>query len=438
MIMIHHCKKIVIAAPQSHSGKTSITLGLIAALSRQHYKITALKNGPDYIDTGFFKYAGAENTYNYDVWAMRDTTRQHIIYQGQESDIIIGEGSMGLFDKPSSTAMMAKSLSANVILVVNCRSIADSIAALVKGYVEFDKHITVIGVILNQVMSEKHEKILRYAMKESLPYIHIIGCIPYDDDVHIPSRYLGLQQAHEDINIKAKINLLADYIIQYCDIDLLLSLMSIHQPISKPAKNKMIMPLLAKGGKIAIAYDICFAFIYQHIINNWRDHDIDIVFFSPLADESPDADSDAIYLPGGYPELYAQQLSYNKKFITAMRHHAKQGKKIYGECGGYMVLGNMLTDKDNIAHKMIGLLPINSHINAPKRVLGYRQILSFGFLQNHYRGHEFHYATAEYLCDDKDFFCQSGDYNGQNVGYHGIQHHHIAGSFMHIIDLQDS
>lgn len=433
--MMAQNKGLVIAAPHSNSGKTSISMGIIAALKQRGLKVAALKNGPDYIDTSLLQYAGAEKTYNYDVWAMRDVTRARIINDISDGDMVIAEGAMGLFDEPSSTAQMAKDLKLPVILVIDCRSMAGSIAAIVSGFVGFDPNIHIAGVILNHFMSERHENILRQSLQQHLPNIEIIGALPHQQDITINKRHLGLIQPHDDIMINDKINQLAKMITQYCDMDLLLSLM---QPLENKAINSndqnMILPLCQPNQKIAVARDKAFSFLYQHIIADWQYHDIDICYFSPLNDEAPDDDCHAIFLCGGYPELYADTLSQTENFYNAMYHAVQQGKMIYGECGGYMMLGKHLSDKDNQTYHMLRLLPIETAINAPKRVLGYRDIACHHILKGNYRGHEFHYSTDRSIDNNDDYFCHATNYQQENLGRYGVVKGNVVGSYLHIID----
>lgn len=431
-------KGVVIAAPQSNSGKTSISIGIIAALKQRGFSISALKNGPDYIDPSLLQYAGAEKTYNYDVWAMRDITRARILNNIRDSNIIIAEGAMGLFDEPSSTAQMAKDTKLPVILVIDCRSMAGSIAPLVRGFIGFDADVNIVGVILNHVMSERHGNILRQSLQDHLPNIVLIGILPHRPEITLKKRHLGLVQANDDVMINDKIKQLANIILQYCDMDVLLSIM---QPLQRKDINHdnhaMILPLCKKNQKISIAKDKAFSFIYPHIIDNWQDNNIEISYFSPLNDESPDDDCHAIFLCGGYPEHYGNILSQAHHFHHAMQQASKKGKMIYGECGGYMTLGNILIDKDNEQYNMLGLLPLQTSINAPKRILGYRHIAtSPHWSHHHYKGHEFHYSREKHQ-ENANYFCKFTNYQGDDLGASGMVINNIAGSYQHIIDIDD-
>ena len=427
---------LLIAAPSSGSGKTTVTLGLMRALRNRGISLAPGKAGPDYIDPAFHTAASGKVCLNYDPWAMRPlllSSNAAMASAGGEALII--EAMMGLYDGSvdgtGSPADLAAMLGLSVILVVDCGRMAQSVAALVRGYATYRDDVQICGVILNKVGSARHETMLRGALDAiGMP---VLGVLRQDAGLKLPERHLGLVQAGEHGALDAFIEHAATKVEQGCDLDAILSLAR-PGPISRAQAD--IAPLKPLGQKIAIARDIAFAFCYAHLLAGWRRAGAELVFFSPLADEAPADDTDAVYLPGGYPELHAGTLASAATFKSGMAAARDRGARIFGECGGYMVLGEGLAAADGTRYEMLGLLPLTTSFAVRKRHLGYRRVtpLNASYFDGPLMAHEFHYATI--LSEgDADRLFDSADAAGTPLGPAGLQRGQVAGSFMHLIDM---
>ena len=419
----------VVAAPHSGSGKTIITLGLIRAMRNAGYRIASAKVGPDYIDPQFHAAASGTACMNLDYWAMGPERCAALAHQlGADADLLVIEGVMGLFDGPQgakgSTADVAKQLELPVVLVVDASHQSQSIAALVQGFCNFDADVKIAGVILNRVKSERHELLLTDALSNiGTP---ILGALRQSDSLSTPSRHLGLVQAIENQGLEMFLETVAAGVARETKLDKLFQIGTHVSNHTKITQNFM-KPL---GQNIAIARDQAFAFAYPHILNQWQKAGVQLTFFSPLADQAPEADADAVYLPGGYPELHAGKLADNARFINGLRQH--QGL-IYGECGGYMVLGDGMIDAKGARHAMAGLLPLETSFAQRKLHLGYRQLKTLtGPLAPAFRGHEFHYASIV-TEGAADRLFEATTAAGETLAPCGLKRGNVLGSFAHII-----
>lgn len=448
-------KGIIIAATSSGSGKTILTLGLLAHLSRQGIPVAPLKVGPDYIDPSFHAHAvgrGAEGCFNIDPWAMRPetivgaaqmaATSAHRNDDANDDEIIICEGVMGLFDGAThdsgSTADMAQMTGWPIILVVDVSRQGASAAAVVKGFNSFRKKTKIAGVVFNKVGSPRHEAVLRDVMKATMPEIPVLGMVPNDNNLELPSRHLGLIQAVEHGTLKEFMARAARAVSANVDVEALLALANVWGDAGKISKDSF--PLRPLGQKIAVARDEAFAFTYPLTIEGWRAQGAEIEFFSPLDDVAPPVDADAIYLPGGYPELHAWRLSSADRFMAGLREASERKCVIYGECGGYMVLGRGMVDTDGTTHAMAGLLALGTSFEKRKLSLGYRRVTlsadtPLGPVRRVMRGHEFHYSTiTSEGPGDPLFDAESAD--GTNLGKVGQVSGNVFGSFIHLIDRE--
>ena len=410
----------IIAAPASGSGKTTVTLGLLRAMSRLQ-PVRAAKSGPDYIDPRFHEAACGQVCLNLDAWAMSPDRIQALA--AGDMPLII-EGAMGLFDGAppdgkGATADLARILGLPVVLVVDAGKMAGSVAPLVQGFAAYDPDVCIAGVILNNVGSPRHEAMLRRA----LPDITVFGAVPRARHLAQPSRHLGLVQAQERTDLEDYLEQAADLVAQSIDLGALLSLPS---PVLQTADARRITP---PAQHIAVAQDAAFAFSYPHMLNDWRAAGAQISFFSPLADNTvPEAGF--VFLPGGYPELHAAQLAANQRFMDSLRNTAAT---VYGECGGYMTLGETLTDAAGVTHRMAGLLPVETSFAQRKLHLGYRKLTcTHGPLKGHWHGHEFHYATTLRAKGTPLF--SASDAEGATLPPMGITTGRVSGSFAHLID----
>jgi cobyrinic acid a,c-diamide synthase len=308
---------------------------------------------------------------------------------------------------------------------------SQSVAAMVKGYVDFRSNIHVAGVILNKVGSIRHEAMLRGALDAA--GIEILGVLFNDRALALPERHLGLVQAGEHGALEAFIEHAADVVTRGCDLDRLISVAAA-RPAQEPAPAVSRLPPL--GQRIAIARDQAFAFTYEHMLAGWRMAGASISFFSPLCDEAPADDADAVYLPGGYPELHAATLANAGRFRLGMSDAACRGARIYGECGGYMVLGEAVIAADGSRHGMLGLLPLVTSFAERRRHLGYRRVTPLpdsGFCAP-MTAHEFHYSTVVHEGAAARLFAVT-DAMGDDLGEAGLRIGNVSGSYMHLIDL---
>jgi cobyrinic acid a,c-diamide synthase len=424
---------VIIAAPCSGSGKTVVTLALLRALALSGVSVASAKVGPDYIDPRFHAAATGRACYNLDQWAMRTETLSHHLHTLSDgSKLIVIEGVMGLFDGPEagrgSTADLAIALDLPVILVVDCSHQAQSIAALVSGFAGFKPQLNLAGVILNRVSSPRHVHLLSQALAEI--GVSVIGAVPRVDNLTLPWRHLGLVQADEHPELDDFLNGAAGILRDSIDLG---KLQAMARPIAPSAATGT--PLAPLGQRIAIASDPAFGFTYPHLVAGWRDQGAEILSFSPLADEAPDETADAVFLPGGYPELHGPTLSTAAEFLSGLRNAARRGALIYGECGGYMVLGDYIIDKNGEHHAMSGLLPLGTSFASRKLHLGYRRLRHASPLPfpADLTGHEFHFSTIDTAGDAPPLF-EAADTTGNALTPVGMALGNVMGSYAHVID----
>jgi len=432
---------LILAAPASGSGKTVLTLALLRHLRRRGVRVASAKLGPDYIDPAFHAAASARPCFNLDSWAMRRPTfAAAAVRAGQDADLVIAEAVMGLFDGAAgeapggggSSAEAARLTGWPIVLVVDAKGMAASAAALVHGFATYRPDVAVAAAIFNKVGGAKHKTMLREACA-SLG-VPILGCVPRRDDLVLPERHLGLVQAGEHGELETFLEASAAIVGGHIDID---ALVALARPcvLESPAPSCPIPPL---GQHIAVAHDVAFAFSYPLVIEAWRAAGAHVSFFSPLADGAPGEEADAVYLPGGYPELHAGRLAARPRFLAGLRAAAARGATIYGECGGYMVLGQGLIDAKGTRHAMAGLLALETSFAQPRRSLGYREaeVLADGPLGpagSRFRGHEFHYADTMPGASGERLF-RSAAAGGGKACEIGRRNGSVMGSFLHLID----
>ena len=424
-------KAIVIAAPSSGSGKTVVTLGILRALRNRGLKVASAKVGPDYIDPRFHEAASGRPCFNLDSWAMNDgTLARYLDHLAHDADIVIIEGVMGLFDGPElgpgSTADLAAKFDMPVALVIDCSSMGQSVAAPARGFTETAGEERLAAIILNKVAGDKHERILRGALGAGHT---VLGVMRRDAALALPSRHLGLVQAAERGDLEEFLEMAACQVDRNLDLD---ALQRIARPVSIPALKSV--PLAPLGRKIAVASDVAFAFSYPHMLHDWRMGGAEITLFSPLADEPPPESADAIFLPGGYPELHASSLSACRAFLDGLRGAAKRGTLIYGECGGFMVLGDYLVDADGERHRMAGLLPVGTSFATRKLHLGYRGLAQRNAMPfaSCLKGHEFHYSAIDWQGEAEPLF-ECTDALGLALPPAGLRRGNVMGSYAHVI-----
>jgi cobyrinic acid a,c-diamide synthase len=431
---------LILAAPASGSGKTLVTAGLLRHLSRRGLRVAAAKAGPDFIDPTFHAAASGGPCINLDPWAMRpQTLAARVAALEAAADIVLCEGVMGLFDgtgadgETGSTAELAQLTGWPVVLVVDARGQGASVAALLRGFVGHRPDLTLVGVVFNRVASPRHHALLAGAVARHLPDLAMLGSLPADPALALPARHLGLVPAGETATAEAVIGRAAAEIAGSIDTERLLRLA---RPSGLKGNDASGIPPL--GQSIAIARDDAFGFVYSAMLDGWRGDGTALSFFSPLADQPPNPAADVVYLPGGYPELWAGRIAGAGSFIAGLRRVAAEGKPVYGECGGYMVLGEALIDAAGRRHAMAGLLPLVTSFAERRRSLGYRSAslvakTPLGAVGTRFRGHEFHYATVVREAA-VDRLWSAADASGADLGRHGLRRGSAFGSFIHLID----
>lgn len=437
----------VIAAPHSGSGKTTVTLAILAALRRRGLKVQPFKVGPDFIDPGFHTMVTGVVSRNLDGWMLSREANRSIFCRGVASaDGAVVEGVMGLFDgydgrtESGSTAEMAKWLGLPVILVVDARSMARSAAALVHGYCTFDPEIHCAGVIFNKVGSDAHLGFLREAMAVSHPHVPVIGGFPRQETFSLPERHLGLVTVEETSVDDAFIHRLAQAAETYVDLDGLLAATTLpsqkqetalrDSPEAPSAPSISAATLAAdanethcrgtvrfgkiegkpravyhdqerrgkgSGPVIAVARDAAFCFYYQDNLDLLEACGAEVRFFSPLCGETVPTEAHAVFLGGGYPEVHARILWRNERFFQDLRAFAAAGRPIYAECGGLMVLSQDIQLLSGEVVPMAGILPFSTRMLPTRKALGYVEVILvkpclLGDVGSRVRGHEFHYS----------------------------------------------
>ena len=429
---------LMVAALRSGSGKTTVTLGLLRALARRGLAVSGAKCGPDYIDPAFHAVATGRPSLNLDGWAMTPGLMGALAARtAQGADVVVAEALMGLFDgvpaepgRSGASADVARALGLPVLLVLDVSGQSQSAAAIVAGVRAYAPDLALAGVVLNRVGSERHTRLVSDAIRAL--GVDVLGAIPRTPDVVLPERHLGLVQAGEIAHLEALLDRMADLVGTHVDLDRLLAAARPMAPIAEDTTAAIPPP----GGRIAVARDAAFTFLYPHLAEGWRAAGAEIAFFSPLADEAPDATCDVCWLPGGYPELHAGRLAAAEGFKAGLARFAET-RPVHGECGGYMVLGRTLTDADGVVHPMAGLLGVETSFAKRKMQLGYREIelLADGPLGpagSRLAGHEFHYSSVVTRGDDRPF-ALAGDAYGNEPAPTGSRRGNVTGSFFHAV-----
>jgi cobyrinic acid a,c-diamide synthase len=432
---------LIVSAPRSGGGKTVITLALIAALTRRGHKVRSAKAGPDYIDPAFHAAASGAAAINLDSWAMPPALLDALMAEiASAADIVVIEGVMGLFDgvaatagRCGTTADLAARFGLPVLLTLDVSGQSQSAAAVVRGFAAHDPAVRIGGVILNRVGSDRHRALAADAIAALATPIPVVGAMPRADALALPERHLGLVQATEHADLAARLDRLATLAECHLDLDAILA-MAAPLPAAANAQARETLP--PPGQRIALASDAAFTFFYPHLLQGWRRAGAEIITFSPLADEPPPENCDSCWLPGGYPELHAGALAEAARFRAGIARFA-QTRRVHGECGGYMVLGQVLEDVDGVQHAMAGLLSLSTSFAQRKLALGYREarLLAdspLGAVGSVIRGHEFHYATLTEPDNDAPL-AELTDGQGRPLGSSGSRRGRVTGAFFHAI-----
>ena len=431
-------RALIIGAPRSGSGKTSVTIGLLRAFARRGVKVRGIKTGPDYIDPGFHEAATHLPGLNLDSWAMAPDLLRHLARgQAEDAELLLIESAMGLFDgivseenRSGAASDLARLFRLPVLLVLDVSGQSQTAGAIAYGFAHYDPTVKIAACVLNRAGSERHKKLCGDAIQAAgLP---VVGTVLRDPSLVLPERHLGLVQASEHPEMDAHIERLADAMEASLDLD---AIYAAAKPFNIPSGSteKSLRP---PGQRIALAQDAAFTFLYPHLMREWRSAGAEIVPFSPLADEAPAVGCDVCWLPGGYPELHAGRLAAAENFKTGLTRFAET-KPVHGECGGYMVLGETLEDADGVTHAMTGLLSHRTSFAKRRMNLGYRQAeiaenSPLGRKGDTIRGHEFHYASVVSPGTDQPF-ATIADGGGKLIGPTGGRRGLVSGAFFHAI-----
>lgn len=427
---------VLIAGTGSSVGKTTIALGIMRALSDRGLPLQPAKCGPDYIDPTYHALAANREAINLDPWAMRRETMEALT---TDAEYLVVEGAMGLFDGAAdgtgTGADLAVLLNLSVILVLDCSRVGASTAATLRGFASHRGDVRIAGVILNFLGSLRHREIIERAIAPVCEEfgVAVLGALLRNDYPRLPSRHLGLVPAREVAHAATSVARIARELDDCCEIGAIAELAARTTSADAPAPT--IPP---PGQRIAIASDAAFCFSYAHLTMGWRKAGAELLPFSPLKDDTPAKDVDAVFLPGGYPELHAGTLACANRFRTGLRDAAERGVTIYGECGGYMVLGKTLTDATGETYPMLGLLPTRTDFSKRSLHLGYRRVrgtdAAATFLRGAtFKGHEFHHTT---IVDEGegDALFDVMDATGTELAQAGRSVGSVSGSFVHLID----
>ncbi|MBZ8142068.1 cobyrinic acid a,c-diamide synthase [Rubrivivax gelatinosus] len=431
---------LLVAAPASGCGKTTVTLGLLAAWRAAGLAMQPFKNGPDYLDPAFHTAAAGRASFNLDSWAMGRERVAGLLGAAKGCDLLLAEASVGLFDGAATPgewgrgagADLAEAFGWPVLLVLDVRGQAQSAAAVALGFASLRPGIQLAGVLLNRVGSARHEAMVRSAVEAA--GFRVFGALPRDAAVALPERHLGLVQAEELPERAATLAALGRLVAEHVDLD---ALRAAAAGACEPVPPS---PLPPPGARIALARDAAFSFVYPHLLDAWHAAGAALLPFSPLADEAPDDSADACWLPGGYPELHAGRLAAASRWREGLRAFA-QTRPVHGECGGYMALGSVLEDADGTRHAMAGLLGLETSFRKRRLHLGYRlaelQAPLPGYAAGtRLRGHEFHYASVSAQPDAP--LARISDADGHEVAETGSWRAldgggRVSGSFFHLV-----
>jgi cobyrinic acid a,c-diamide synthase len=393
--MTNRKSSFLISAPSSNSGKTTLTLGLLRALKDRGYRVQPFKCGPDYIDTIHHTTAAGAPGINLDTFMSSEAHVKNIYQRYSDSaDVSVTEGVMGLFDGADkmrgSSAEIAALLDIPVVLVINAQSMAYSAAPLIYGFKNFYPGIRVVGAIFNFVNTESHYRFLKDACEDA--GVEALGYLPKNEDLHIPSRHLGLHISAET-DYDHIISRLAEIILKTVNLERLLEVTSVDQIFENESvlvdqKRIKQANANARNLRITVARDEAFSFFYHQNIEALQTIG-EVRWFSPL-DDTQLPETDLLYLPGGYPELFARKLSENKPMLRSIHNYCANGGLTYAECGGLMYLGKAITTSKDESYSMAGVLGCETTLKHSKMTLGYRT-LHWDDLE--IRGHEFHYSV---------------------------------------------
>lgn len=415
----------LIGGVKSGSGKTLVTLSLMAALRKRGLAVQPFKCGPDYIDPTLHQLVTGQTSSNLDLKMCGESFCNNIFKEKATlADICVVEGVMGLFDGgEASSASLAKSLNLPVILIIDVRSVAESVAAVLHGFETYDKELNIVGVIFNFTGSDRHKELIKNEVERNCK-TQLLGFLPRDEKLSVPSRHLGLYMGNE-LKEQLELDKMVELVETHIDIDTLLK--QCHYR-TVPAEKATPSPFVIRqtSVRLAVARDEAFCFYYQDNLDMLEKAGVEIRYFSPVHDSDLPEDIQGIYFGGGYPEIYAERLSANGNIISQIRGFNRDRGYIYGECGGFMYLCDDIVDEQGAVYPMLGLIHTRVRMDKKLRKLGYREVrlhsdCMLGDKGDVRYGHEYHYSEEESLSrmlpplfeNDNDMY---GYENGNCIG----------------------
>ena len=431
-------KAFCIAGTHSGCGKTTVSLGIMAALTRRGRIVQPFKVGPDFIDPGHHRRMTGRDSHNLDGWMMTQSyNREMFSRYCQDADVAVVEGVMGLFDgfsgkdEAGSTAQMVKWLNLPLFLVIDASSMARSAAAIALGFSEFDRELPVSGVIFNRVASQGHAELIAEAMSPmwDLP---VFGYLPREEGLEIPSRHLGLVTDEDFSMDQGRIESLADWIDANLDLNRLMKSLQLRGPELTTAS-----PPLNGEIKIGLARDEAFCFYYPENLRLLREAGAELIPFSPLRDRQLPVGIAGLIFGGGYPELHSKALAENRALLREIRNFGLNDGPIYGECGGFMFLMNEIRDLEGKAYPMVGLFPMIAVMEHRLKSLGYREVVTkqrsvLGPKGTRIRGHEFHYSHVNEMEPLISCIYTMKDRKSSSKGKEGFLKKNVLGSYVHL------
>lgn len=435
-------KKILIAGVQSGAGKTTVAIGLMAALVKRGLRVQGFKVGPDFLDPTYYRQITGRAAHNLDGW-MTDKryVRRLFLDASLDADISIIEGVMGLYDgfgahsEDGSSAQIAKWLDAPVILVVNAKGMGRSVCAVLKGFMSFDKRVKFAGVIFNNLGSERHLSLLREAVAANLR-LPVFGGLLKDESLRLPERYLGLHPAAEGALNQEALKALSSQIERHVDLDAIfaaagkIDVPPVHKRNSTAGSRKK------KRCKIGVARDEAFSFYYEENFRLLEEAGAELIFFSPIRDQKLPEGLNGIYFGGGYPEIFAGRLASNGPMLKAAREFAEEGRPVYAECGGLMYLSRSIQLTDGKCFPMAGVFPFQCRMLEKRKALGYvearlRENSILGEEGMVFRGHEFHYSAIEEGAPRVRMKYSVAKRTGAGDMLEGFSYKNVLGSYIH-------
>ena len=446
-IMDNNKKYLCVAGTHSGCGKTTVSLGIMAALVKRGFIVQPFKVGPDFIDPGHHRRITGRDSHNLDGWMMTpEYNRQILARYSREADWAIVEGVMGIFDgfsgrdETGSTAQMAKWLNLPTIIVIDARSMARSAAAVALGFSMFDPELPLKGIIFNRVGSKKHAQMINDAVS-FLPDLPVLGYLPREKGLEIPSRHLGLVTDEDFSADKNHIERLANWIEDNIEIEKLLK--------NKEPRFPCIINVIENKGphqrkiRIGIARDEAFCFYYPENLRLLKEAGAELIPFSPLRDNRLPEGIKGLILGGGYPELHCKALSRNRELTGEIKEFGMSGRPVYAECGGFMYLVKEICDLKGDSYPMVGIFPMKAEMVTGLHALGYREIITrkqsmLGPAGTKIRGHEFHYSRIKPAQGDAkragfyDFLYSMIDRMAVHNTKEGFIRENVLGSYIHL------